>query len=130
MKCHVCEGGHVYLTDRMGHIKEHIQCLHCKGTGEEPFDAQTELAELKRRVEALEQHKPLGVISEARVYDHAMDLSDPEVRATMTKPTLPERPGDDLLTLALAGRGCSSVSMSEASAIYKYIVALEKECGK
>ena len=102
MKCHVCNGEHTYLCDKDGTIRQWMKCPHCEGTGEEPFNAQAELAELNRRVAALEK----------------------------SKPTPPERPHVGLQSLARASVGCGDISRTEASAIWLYVAALEKECGK
>jgi hypothetical protein len=143
MKCHVCEGGHVYLTDRMGHIKEHIQCPHCKGTHEEPFNAQTELAELNRRVAALEQTADAKAAppvnhAERKMRDligfldriitrHERKLSALEERESPPKPTLPERPE---VIKYLGAPGSCMLSPGEAKELHRYILALEKGCGR
>jgi hypothetical protein len=102
MKCHVCNGKHVYLANRAGDIKMSLPCPHCKGTRNEPFNAEVELAELKRKVEALEK----------------------------SKPTLPERPCDEINFLVASALGCHAMTWREVTKIFDYITALEKECGK
>ena len=149
MKCHVCNGEHVYLAHRTGNIKMWVTCPHCKGTRKEPFDAQAELAELKRRVEALEQHKPFGVISDVKVTKRPvpavrlmqesmqginLNRSEREqitgyILALERKPTLPERPAT-IKYFAKPLPGSCLISPSEAKEIYSYVEALEKECGK
>jgi len=93
MRCRACDGWSIgYISNR---------CSRCNNSGEEPFDAEAEIAELKRRVEALEKPKETPATKHRAVWRLMRD----------------------------SNQGIN-LNRYERKELTDYILALKKECGK